>query len=79
MDIVQMTPDIDYRKHVPYFKIIEGNQTKNIVPFLPVLIKRSELIIITADSVFADKKYPIKDLKKVMQNIFGNQKQSKIL
>ncbi len=77
MDIVQMTPDVDYIKDVPYFKIIDGNQIKNIVPFLPVLIKRSELIVITEDSVFADKKYPIEDLKKVMQNIFGNQKQSK--
>lgn len=77
MDIVQMTPYIDYRKNVPYFEITEGLHTKNIVPFLPVSIKRSELLIITEDSVFADKKYPIKDLELVMQNIFGNQKQSK--
>ncbi len=77
LNLVQMTPDVDYRKNVPYFKIIEGNQTKNIVPFLPTLIKRSEVMVITEDSIFTDKKYPITDLKKVMSSIFGHQKPSK--
>lgn len=77
IDIIQMTPYIDNRKNVPYFEITEGLHIKKIVPFLPVSIRRSELLVITEDSVFADKKYPIKDLKQVIQNIFEKQKESK--
>ena len=68
-DLLQMTPGNDYRKDVPFFEIKEGNSIKKIVPFLPPYSfgNRTDVITITADSVFTDKPYSIDDLSFAMK------------
>jgi len=77
MDLIQMTPYIDYRKNVPAFEIKENDKIRRIVPFMPLFNKRTELMTITTDSIFVDKKHPIEDLEKVMKDIFGGPINSK--
>ena len=69
-----MTPANDYRKNIPYFEIKSDSVTKRIVPFLidPLFI-RNEVIKVTMDTIFADKKYGIDEMEKVLKNIFGKQ------
>ena len=75
-DIFLMTPDIDYRKNVPFFEIENDSNIKRIVPFIPTHVKLTELMTITMDSVITDKRYSLSDLDTVMQNTFGNQEVS---
>ena len=74
-DLAMMTPANDYRKNVPYFEIKGDFVTKRIVPFLidfPFL-KRNEVIKVTMDSIYADKKYGVDEMEKVLKSIFGKQ------
>ena len=73
-DLAMMTPANDYRKNIPYFEIKSDSVTKRIVPFLidPLFI-RNEVIKVTMDTIFADKKYGIDEMEKVLKNIFGKQ------
>ena len=74
-DLAMMTPANDYRKNIPYFEIKGDAVTKRIVPFLiePPFVRRNEVIKVTMDSIFADKKYGIDEMDKVFKSIFGKQ------
>ena len=80
-DLAMMTPANDYRKNIPYFEIKSDSVTKRIVPFLidSPFVNRNEVIKVTMDSIYADKKYGIDEMDKVLKNIFGKQNKAEFL